>query len=544
MQSRRVTSGRCAGRPWIFLSWVSLALILAMMVVLAFLLCMNSFRAWWPARLELARLVDGSALLGFPVNRDISPEGDVRIQYRVGNREIYSGADFRWVREKDITGKEYPREAVLVERAENGNFMGFLRSAPNAGTVGGAFAEFSEWLRQVRAKWDMSVEPLRRRLAALGNEWQANNLAVLKAGYENDRAEKTLNKGDWASRLKKGRKRAVEIERESEEVIGRLVGEKAILLAETAAFVTADGREILLPVPSIIEATRPNAMGLAERALHFAKNGWNLLARNPREANTEGGLFPALFGTVVLVFIMAITAFPLGVAAGIYLREYARDGILARAARVAINNLAGVPSIVYGIFGLGFFVYGVGGGIDRLLYPERVAAGVSTFGGGGVLWSSLTLGLLTLPVVVVATEEALANIPSEIRQGSLALGATRFQTLWRVVLPMAGPGILTGFILAMARAAGEVAPLMLTGAVKSAPDLPLDGGWPFVHLERKFMHLGFHIYDMGFQSPNVEASKPLVYQTALVLLVLVFVLNLSAMMLRRRMRDKYAMRGF
>lgn len=179
-----------------------------------------------------------------------------------------------------------------------------------------------------------------------------------------------------------------------------------------------------------------------------------------------------------------------------------------------------------------------------MLYPERVAAGIGTFGSGGILWSSLTLGLLTLPVVIVATEEALATVPGEVRQGSLALGATRFQTLWRVVLPMASPGILTGFILAMARAAGEVAPLMLTGAVKAAHSLPLDGNWPFVHLERKFMHLGFHIYDMGFQSPNVEASKPLVYLTALVLLVLVFILNLAAFTLRRRMRDKYAMKGF
>ncbi len=241
---------------------------------------------------------------------------------------------------------------------------------------------------------------------------------------------------------------------------------------------------------------------------------------------------------------MAITAFPLGVAAGVYLREYAKDGVLSRTARIAVNNLAGVPSIVYGMFGLGFFVYGLGGAIDSLLYPERVAAGVSTFGGGGVLWSSLTLGLLTLPVVIVATEEALATVPSEIRQGSLALGATRFQTLWRVILPMASPGILTGFILAMARAAGEVAPLMLTGAVKSAHSLPVDGVWPFAHLQRKFMHLGFHIYDMGFQSPNVEASKPLVYVTALVLLVLVFVLNIAAFTLRRRMRARYAMKGF
>lgn len=313
---------------------------------------------------------------------------------------------------------------------------------------------------------------------------------------------------------------------------------------ETLALAAAGGEGVVLPLSSVVDISWPNAMTAAGRAARFAGNIWNLLTRYPREANTEGGIYPALFGTVMLVFLMAVSAFPLGVAAGVYLREYARDGILSRTARVAVNNLAGVPSIVYGIFGLGFFIYGMGGALDDFFYPERVAAGINTYGGGGIVWSALTLGLLTLPVVIVATEEALATVPSEVRQGSLALGATRFQTLWRVILPMASPGILTGFILAMARAAGEVAPLMLTGAVKSAHNLPLDGSWPFVHLERKFMHLGFHIYDMGFQSPNVEASKPLVYLTALVLLILVFVLNFAAISLRRRMREKYAMKGF
>ena len=210
---------------------------------------------------------------------------------------------------------------------------------------------------------------------------------------------------------------------------------------------------------------------------------------------------------------------------------------MTRTIRVAVNNLAGVPSIVYGVFGLGFFVYFVGGELDQLFYREALPT--PTFGTPGLMWASLTLALLTLPVVIVATEEGLARIPKSVREGSLALGATRAETLWRVVLPMASPAMMTGLILAVARAAGEVAPLMLVGVVKLAPTLPLDANYPFLHLDRKFMHLGFHIYDVGFQSPNVEAARPLVYATALLLVIIIALLNLAAVGLRNRLREKY-----
>ncbi|MCZ8074839.1 MAG: ABC transporter permease subunit, partial [Paucibacter sp.] len=201
------------------------------------------------------------------------------------------------------------------------------------------------------------------------------------------------------------------------------------------------------------------------------------------------------------------------------------------------NNLAGVPSIVYGVFGLGFFVYFLGGNIDRLFFPEALPG--PTFGSPGILWSALTLALLTLPVVIVATEEGLARVPRSVREGSLALGATKAETLWRTVLPIASPAMMTGLILAVARAAGEVAPLMLVGVVKLAPALPLDSFFPFLHLERKFMHLGFHIYDVGFQSPNVEAARPLVYATAMLLVVVIIGLNLTAIRMRNRLREKF-----
>ena len=218
-------------------------------------------------------------------------------------------------------------------------------------------------------------------------------------------------------------------------------------------------------------------------------------------------------------------------------KEYAKQGVMVRIIRIAVNNLAGVPSIVYGVFGLGFFVYFLGGNLDQLFFPESLPA--PTFGTPGLVWASLTLALLTVPVVIVSTEEGLTRIPRSVREGSMALGATQAETLFKVILPMASPAILTGVILAVARAAGEVAPLMLVGVVKLAPTLPVDGSFPYLHLDRKFMHLGFHIYDVGFQSPNVEAARPLVYATALLLVTLIVGLNLTAITLRGRLERLY-----
>ena len=210
---------------------------------------------------------------------------------------------------------------------------------------------------------------------------------------------------------------------------------------------------------------------------------------------------------------------------------------MTRLVRIAVVNLAGVPSIVYGVFGLGFFVWLIGGTLDRLFYTAALPS--PTFGTPGLLWASLTLALLTLPVVIVATEEGLSRIPAALRHGSLALGATRAETLWHVTLPLAVPAMLTGLILAVARAAGETAPLMLVGVVKMAPELPVDNVFPWLHLDRKFMHLGFQIYDLAFQSPNAEADRPVVYATALLLVAIILGLNLTAMGLRHRLRERY-----
>ena len=306
----------------------------------------------------------------------------------------------------------------------------------------------------------------------------------------------------------------------------------------TVLVADANGREKSIGLSQVVRVLRPNDLSMWAKLWVYAGNVWMVLTTEPREANTEGGIFPAIFGTVMMVMIMSLIVTPFGVIGALYLREYARQGVIVRTVRIAVNNLAGVPSIVFGVFGLVFFVYGVGGTIDALFFSDRLPT--PTFGTGGILWASLTLALLTVPVVIVATEEGLAAVPREYREGSIGLGATKWETIWKVVLPTALPGILTGLILAMARAAGEVAPLMLTGVVKLAPALPIDWTWPFLHLDRKFMHLGFHIYDVGFQSPNVEAAKPMVYVTTLVLILVVVALNLTGIVLRNRMRRKYA----
>lgn len=280
-------------------------------------------------------------------------------------------------------------------------------------------------------------------------------------------------------------------------------------------------------------------LSLVERWGIFIARGVEFVTQPPRQANTAGGIFPALFGTVLMVLIMTVFMFPLGVLAGVYLHDYAGQGWGVRMIRIAVVNLAGIPSIVYGVFGLAFFVYFIGKQVDLLFFPDSFP--VPVFATPGILWASLTLALLTLPVVIVATEEGLAHIPRSLREGSYALGANRFETLWRIVLPMASPSMLTGLILAIARAAGEVAPLMLIGVVKMAPSLPVDGQFPYLHLERKFMHLGYHIYDAGFLGADNAASRSMVFATALLLLSVVISLNLTAILIRNRLRAKYDM---
>ncbi|MCY1079857.1 phosphate ABC transporter permease PstA [Archangium lansingense] len=254
---------------------------------------------------------------------------------------------------------------------------------------------------------------------------------------------------------------------------------------------------------------------------------WTFLSQPPSDGMMAGGIFPALYGTAALTLLMTLAVMPVGVLTAVYMHEYAPPGSrLAGAVRIAVANLAGVPSIVFGLFGLGFFIHFVGGSMDRLLGYQELH-----WGQPGILWASLTLAVLTLPVVIVSTEEALRAVPMDHRTASLALGATKSQTLARVVLPGALPGILTGAVLAVSRGAGEVAPILFTGAAYFLPDLPNT-------LNSQFMHLGYHTYVLATQSPDVEATRPLLYATVLVLLALTFALNLVAVLIRARTRRR------
>jgi len=258
---------------------------------------------------------------------------------------------------------------------------------------------------------------------------------------------------------------------------------------------------------------------------------WEFLTAAPRHGMEEGGIFPAIFGTVCIVVLMIVFALPLGVLSAIYLVEYAGKGAIARVIRAAVNNLAGVPSIVFGLFGVGFFILFIGRGLDTVL---GVPAAQPLFGQPAMLWAALTLAILVLPVVIVSTQEALIAVPASHRAGSFAMGATKWQTVRRAVLPQARAGILTGAILSISRGAGETAPILFTGCAYFLPTLPVTEifGVPVVNPLSQFMELSYHIFIMATQSTNVAKTLPIQYGTTLVLLGLTFLLNLSAILLR------------
>jgi phosphate transport system permease protein len=533
------------GQALTWLSGGALALNLLLILALLAVIAVGGLGAFWQRRVPLLVLDDGTRLLGEIRAHEAAPPpmgGDAagrivgpRIQVRVGNRDLGGGADFIWLEESRVKARSWPPAVMLLERLEWGPFYGtpvelrrgdeVLASGPEA--VGRALPPLLEEKRRERHE-NTALE--RGRIAEV-------NLTLERLRLERRGVEKTGETPGRTARLADIARRVAAAEEEYRGLETDLVARREKLAAGTLVMEAADGTRKSIQVGQVVRAVRPNTLGLAGGLGLYASRVREFLLDDPRESNTEGGIFPALFGTVMMVLLMTFAVAPLGVLAALYLREYARQGVIVRMVRIAVNNLAGVPSIVFGIFGLGFFVYGVGGTIDRLFYSDALPS--PTFGTGGILWASLTLALLTVPVVIVASEEGLASVPRVVREGSLALGATRFETIRRVVLPAAAPGILTGMILAMARAAGEVAPLMIVGMVKLAPELPFDGRFPFFHPERKFMHLGFHIYDVGFQSPNVEATKPMVFATALLLIGLITAMNLAAIALRARLRRRH-----
>jgi phosphate transport system permease protein len=529
--SRRSLDLLARGQPWVWVTAGGIATALLMILGLLVLVLVNGLTAYWPGRVTRIRLDDGATLLG-----EVARSEPGRKLVRTGNYDL-TGKDFQWVEDARIAAEDRPADAWVFERLEWGRFYGTLREVRLDGQPAGPTREkFRELHRTARARSAEIRRIERNELGAVFAGMERLRLAVRKAELRHGADSPA---GEAARR--EAREREPALEQESAALNRRLEELKREDARATVVLADATGREKLQRISEIVRAYPANELGPAGRLGVYGSRWWEFLTAEPREFNTEGGIFPAIFGTVLMTLIMSVVIVPFGVIAALYLREYARQGPLVSAVRIAVNNLAGVPSIVFGIFGLGFFCYLVGGRIDALFYSEKLPA--PTFGTQGLLWASLTLALLTVPVVIVATEEALAAVPQSLREGSYGCGASRWQTIRRIVLPKAMPGIMTGLILAMARGAGEVAPLMLTGVVKLA-GLPVDGTFPFLHLERSFMHLGFHIYDVGFQSRNSEAGKPTVFVTTLVLILVVAVLNLTAIWIRGRLRRRYGSERF
>jgi len=537
-----------SGSPWIWMTGGAVSISLISVLGLLAMIAWKGLSFFWPSQvvqLELQGSVVQQTVIGEVYDREMVPKSRLeatgvdlsgfdkehleRFLIKTGNRE-YVDLDFRWVLETDIKSNTTPAAIAVFERSKNGNFYGYVESVIKDGQV-------------IAENKTVVLEELVERAVELND--QALDLQNGDIGHINYQLE----------RLRLKEKSYLLDDALTDERVAELAQDRADLRAEYGELekqlfalrkqaqrdqVTVKdmrGEIVTLPLYQVLDFWFPNDMGFFAKLGHYFIQLGKFVADDPREANTEGGVFPAIFGTVFMVMLMAVIVTPFGVVAAIYLHEYASKNAVTKMIRIAVINLAGVPSIVYGVFGLGFFVYVLGGSLDQLFYPEASPSPV--FGTPGVMWSALTLAILTLPVVIVSTEEGLSRIPSTVRHGSLALGATQAETLWRIIVPMASPAIMTGLILAVARAAGEVAPLMLVGVVKMAPTLPLDGNFPYFHLDRKFMHLGFHIYDVGFQSPNVEAARPLVYATAFLLVSVIITLNITAIGIRNHLREKF-----
>ncbi|MBN2366127.1 MAG: phosphate ABC transporter permease PstA [Calditrichaeota bacterium] len=538
----RISYFRQKGDPYILLTSLGLVISLGMVAFMIWLILSKGLGFFWPSDLIQVNLKNGNSHLGELRAREtayIAEQEKEQIQLKIGNREIL-GRDFIWIDQANIQSESWPDDAVTFERLENGNFYGFIQSLHvGEETLTG---ESATLFRKCQVYQD-SARNLRENILDMEND-----LTNLIEPLTRLHREISLLKIEWGNLSDQDKKELEKLEMRAAELQEQLTPRYEELSAELQALITrnrgifvsvkaATGQIQEIQLSRVVRFYRPNRMNILAKSGTYIAKLWEFLTAKPRESNTEGGVFPAIFGTVMMVMLMSIAVVPFGVLAALYLNEYARQGKIIRLIRLSVNNLAGVPSIVFGIFGLGFFIYMVGGTIDQILFSDTLPE--PTFGTGGILWASLTLALLTLPVVVVATEEGILAVPKANKEGALALGSTKWQMIRKIVLPNAMPGILTGLILAISRGAGEVAPLMITGVVKLAPSLPLDSAFPFLHLDRKFMHLGFHIYDVGFQSPNVEAAKPMVYATALLLILIVLALNLLAIYLRNRLRKKY-----
>ncbi len=553
---KRTCDFKARGEPALWILGGTLFIGLLMIFGFLSLIAYNGLSTFYPKRIEVLRMTDGSKIAGeFVRSENYKPEPDQisslpesarkelsdnkgylrRTLYKTGNFDLYH-EDYKWAPDYEISERSQPEDMIYVKRMEWGPFIGKIVSLNLDGKTIGisnlSRNELREAHREAEKRRRRIQEIERGQLSAVNYYMDRNRLSLrkveLKHGKESQAYVDASEK--FKAEQEKLEKRYKELSNEAESL--RQVDSKfTITLADIA------GKEKTIKISDVVDFYPSNQISFGQKIKIYLAGWSEFLTEEPREANTEGGVLPAIFGTFCMTILMSIFVAPFGVVAALYLREYAKQGQLVSVIRICVNNLAGVPSIVYGVFGLGFFAYVFGVSIDELFFPERFPN--PTFGTGGILWASLTLALLTVPVVIVATEEALAAVPQSMREGSLACGASKWQTIKRIVLPRAMPGVMTGLILAMARGAGEVAPLMLVGVVKMAPELPIDSFYPYVHLERSFMHLGFHIFDLAFQSRNSEAAIPMVFVTTLLLITLVFVMNIVSIIVRNRLKRKF-----
>jgi len=647
------------GEPLVWLAGGSLAVALAMIVGFLVFILIQGLSTFWPSSVVEVRTKLGPKYLGEVVKsewhrpevqllEELTPElksaalaeqqanagQTLRRSVRTGNYEL-TGGTFTWINQYAVAAEQTPEWAVVLERLSRGTAKGrfygtpaaFTVQAKNAdGTLGevqrvadnsaDAWAKFNEYAGEVAVRRDRAISLAKHDIGALSRRQQQFDIAAAQArlSYGGDSAEHQAaltQKKEYDEQAKQDKER---IEQEIHDL--QQENERYQLVMQPAT-----GEPVSIPLATIVRGYPANQLGFWGKLQVYAARWAEFIFEEPREANTEGGVWPAIWGTVAMTVILSLLVVPFGVLAALYLREYAKSGPVVNAIRIAINNLAGVPSIVFGVFGLGFFCYRVGQFIDtglenpadRWTYGEwwlgmlgllataavastcvfrgwkRGAAGHTlaagrygrvafalwlvalvvvivllmhapfyegfyraqkevtkspVFGTGGLLWASLTLALLTLPVVIVATEEALAAVPNSMREGSYACGASKWQTIWRIVLPRAMPGIMTGMILAMARGAGEVAPLILVGVKDSAQELPVDTVFPFVHLDRGFLHLSYQINMVGLKSPDAEAAKPMVFTMILLLITVIAALNIAAVWLRGRLRRKFVSAQF
>lgn len=632
-RSARRTNLAARGEPMVWLTGGCIATAVLMIVGLLGFIILRGSTTFWPGALERLELADGTVVMGEYSREDVDrrtqedfdagaePVSMRRVLYKTGNYDI-TGEDFTWVSDSDVTKRTFAEWGLVVERLAWGNAYGTLEAVIDDGQrieePAEAWKKFGEiHPHMVALRGDLEAIE-KKQMGRIAREHE--EMRIERRGAQRRFGEGSPQLQDL---VRQHEQREQELAREHER-LGAQVEEIRAEMAKYRIEIRAPSGQIIpeersqpdvpMQIAQVVRAYPANQLGFfGKLGVYFSRWG-EYLGGEPREANSEGGVFPAIIGTVLLTFIMIIFVVPIGVIAAIYLREYARQGLLVSMVRISVNNLAGVPSIVYGVFGLGFFCYGVGAWIDggpenpfapgawftllvttlvlvlgaiavsavtRRLNSESIKVegssrarwlGVASFllwasaavivfmmiarvpffegfyndrlpdptlRKSAMIWASLTLAILTLPVVIVATEEALAAVPRSMREGSYACGASKWQTIRRIVLPRALPGIMTGMILAIARGAGEVAPLMLVGAVKLAPELPLSLDAPWFGSDRSFMHLGFHIFDLGFQSRNSEAARSMVYTTTLLLIAIVVTLNVAAIVVRSRLRRAF-----